>query len=739
MIARARYLLLTAFSIISLLANGQKDPQLKPDRNRVLFHDYVDREQVIALRSDGKDDKLFTLSGNDEVNFLVTNALIRKVDKMQYAIEKDTALAGQVKVRYIRGVEWMLKEFNAGIKSRRTSPSILPAMLDAYEASVVRDRKGESIESVIHDLPYNVALPVVNSKAFDNNPGLTASKNILIRKYSEQNPDQIFYILRQNPNVPFADSLIKLAGYKFPGQLYDYASANNELARVIRKVDDPLIRAVSQMARSNGSGQMYFPFLDNIVSGKMSFSDIDAVRNDSIQYYKLLVKTHLDYVERAQNRDTARGFSALDDMLRKKALSVFVNTINGLHNETDNVRFRIIQSLNAQELYYLAVLTDGEIYTSSFTRGVFPLIMSKVNQDGDSLLRLVKFDRYRKFIKMSAGYNTLSEFLGSFKDKENASLLMRAFVGRLERESTLEAGVDVADSYASIYETIRPIANEMLANVKLNYDRNVQQNNKRGIVIYNILQKLFLSADSSTSIDLTKELGVPPVYMVDNQSLTNDSGRVVMQVFFYGDKDGQNIFQGFQKMFNSANWKITADKKWISINSTKGKKVSIYANRPLPEETGEDEEAQKQLGAHLDKLGLEPTVVIHRGHSYYAPYTIAQIRPSARIVFMGSCGSYHLIHDILKHAPDAHIIASKQIGKTAINKPFFSLLMEKVRNGSNIEWVNFWKEFSREVRVEGFEDYIPPHKNLGAIFIKAYKIAMGETDGVFTTSTSLSE
>jgi hypothetical protein len=93
---------------------------------------------------------------------------------------------------------------------------------------------------------------------------------------------------------------------------------------------------------------------------------------------------------------------------------------------------------------------------------------------------------------------------------------------------------------------------------------------------------------------------------------------------------------------------------------------------------------------------------------------------------MGSCGGYHLINDILKKAPDAHIIASKQIGKTAINRPFFSLLMEKVRNGNNIDWIPFWKEFEKSVYVEGFEDYIPPHKNLGAIFIKGYKTAMGE-------------
>ena len=67
-------------------------------------------------------------------------------------------------------------------------------------------------------------------------------------------------------------------------------------------------------------------------------------------------------------------------------------------------------------------------------------------------------------------------------------------------------------------------------------------NNKRGIAIYNILNKLFLSADSTNNIDLTKELGIPPVYNVPFSSLTNDKGEVIAQVFFYGDKDGQGIF-----------------------------------------------------------------------------------------------------------------------------------------------------------------------------------------------------
>jgi hypothetical protein len=729
---RPYFIFLLFIATAALPAWGQKDPDLKPVFAREIFHDYVDAEQKKALQSDGKDDKLFTPTNVEEINLQITNALISGVNNLQRWIERDSALGGQDKVLFIRGLEWLLRDLNANWRSKKFVVTYLPDILTAYEQCVNDEKKKLNLINTIEQLHYDVARPLLDCKAFERNPGFRSAKHILVRKYCSLYPEQTFATLLttlpQLPDLPFADSLIIAAGHQFPKLLYDYAAANNVLGNRIKKVNDPLIQAVAKMTTSNGSGQLYFPFLDNIVSGKTTVQEIDAVKSDSIQYYKLLVKTHLDYTERLLNKDTAFEFESLTDMMEKKAVSVFVNTINGLHDRDDVTRFRIIQSLNAQELYYLAVLSDGIIYTSSFVKGVFPLMMSKAGNRGDSVLQLILFDRYRKFIKMAAGYNTLSTFLASFPNHENASDLMRAFVGNLERSASLEDGVDVADSYASISENNKLLAEEMLQNVKLNYDRNLSRNNKKGMVIYNLLNNLFLSADSTKNIDLTKELGIPPVYNVNYPALTNDTGSVNIQVFFYGDKDGQNIFGGFQKMFSPALWKITPSKQWITITSLKGRPVNIFANRPLPEETGEDEKAQKALDSFLTVKRINPTVIIHRGHSYYAPYTISQIRPSAKIVFMGSCGGYHLIHDILKHAPDAHIIASKQIGKTAINRPFFELLMEKMRNGNNIEWISFWKEFQKKVVVEGFEDYIPPHKNLGAIFIKAYKIAMGETE-----------
>jgi hypothetical protein len=740
MISTPRYLILLIGLIAfkPLMAQAEDpDPvkDLKPPKNRELFHDFVDKQQKDILKSDGKADNEFRPSTDEEINFVLTRAVTTKVDWVQYHIEKDTTLGSQGKIKYLRGLETLLKYFNNNWRRGIVNPTQLPMIVDEYETCMKADAANEPIDAIVDAQPYEVGMNLVSAGIFDRNPGYKNCQFILIRKYCAKYPSQAFLKLKNNTDVPFLDSLIKVAAYRDPGQLYDYAAASDRLGAIIRGIDDPLIKAVSRMATSN-SGRWYFPFLDNIMKGKMSISQIDEVKDDSVKYYRLLVNTHLDYMERALNKDTAYGYKELEKRIETKARDVFVNTINALH-EVDNpaIRFRIIQPLTAEELYYLAVTTDGIIYTSSFVKGVYPLMMARANQRGDSILMRVKFDRYRKFIKMCAGYNTLSNFLNTFQPKKNpneesdAERLMRAFVGKLEESGGLEDGVDVADSYASIAETIKPLAEKMLLNVKANYDRNLVTNNKRGVVMYNLLYKLFLSADTNNHIDLSKEFGIPPVYGVPFRALTNDSsGRVVMEVFFYGDKDGKTIFQGFKRMFDPKVWKTTSTKYWIDISSTKGKPVSVYANLPLPEENDQDKTAQDAMDSFLLKNNLYPTVVIHRGHSYNAPYTIERILPSAKIVFMGSCGGYYLIHDILKHSPDAHIITSKQIGKTAVNQPFFNLLMEKIRTGNNIDWIPFWEELEKKIRVEGFEDYIPPYKNLGAIFIKAYKIAMGDED-----------
>ncbi len=746
MIKISRYIILSGLLLAFTCATAQGFASFdslsipdgyKPEFRRQLNHDGIDDEQRTIMNADGREDNQFTPSDKDEVNQLLTRSLVRKTDWLQYRIETDSTLDHRLKVFYLSGLENLIKYFRQNWKQsgdRRVNPLNLSLVIDGYEACMKMERKGASIEYIIYSLPYDVGTNLLNANIFDKNAGYQPARNRLVLKLYQLHPDRVFPILQQYPDVPFADSLIRaLDKRKFARQFYDYAAAANKLGVLIRNIqDDIFIKTIATMAQSR-SGQQYFPFLDNIVSGRMTLREIDAAKDDSLLYYRLLVKTQQDYIARAINKDTAFEFKALSRRLEDKAKADFVNVINGLHNERNmDIRFKSIQSMNAQELYYLAVSSDGSIYTSSFVKGVFPLMMKKINNRGDSLLMLVNFDKYRKFIKMSAGFNTLDQFLASFPKatseglEDPANTLMRAFVNRLEQSDGLEDGVDVADSYASISETLKPVAERMLLNIQDNFDRNQANGNPKGIAIYNILGKLFLSADSTKNIDLTKELGIPPVYEVPFTALSGDSNRVVVQLFIYGDKDGMGVFPGLISMFNNPNWKIDQNnKQWVTVSSAKGKPVSLYMNRPLPEETNEDAQAQEALCKFLDEKKLIPTVTINRGHSYNAPYTIDQMSTASKIVFMGSCGGYRMIHDILQKAPDAHIIGTKQIADAPVNNPFLRLIMEKLRTGSDIKWIPFWEELDKIVTDKIFEDYVPPHKNLGALFIKAYTKAMG--------------
>jgi len=700
----------------------------KPEFRRQLNHDNIDKAQQNLLKIDGKNDNWLEIRGNEDASLLITRVVRRDVDELQYLIDRDSTSDHRLKVNYLMGLQRTLEYLKANWYNGQLNVLYTPSIIKAFKNSYLKDKNGESIASGFINEPSDMAKTILAIKTFEKNPGYTELTNYMVWKYCEEHPSRVFQILSQYPDVPFADSLIKVASPKYTSQLYNHAQAwGSKLGTRIRAIqDDKLITTVVKMAQ-NKSGQQFFPFLDNVLSGKVTIEELDSIQYSPLAYYKMLVKTQMDYYERlSQHGDTARNFKQLTARLSKEAKDEFITTINGLHAESDAVRFRCIQPLTAPELFYLSVLSDGLIYTSSYTNGVYPLMMSKMKNRGDSLLLTLHFDHYRKFIAQAAAYNTLGGFLASFPNPENARDLMKAFVGGLERTEGLEDGVDVADSYASIYENNPKLAKEVLYLVKQNYQKNERVNNTRGVILYNILNQLFLSADEKNKIDLTKELGIPPVYSVPYADLQSPDSTVNMQVFFYGDKDGQNIFNGFLKMFGTGNWSIDGkNKNWVLIKSTRGKRVHIYANRALDEETGQDEIAQAALSSHLDSLDIHPSITIHRGHSYYADATISQMSTSSKIVFMGSCGGFHLIDAILKRTSDAHIIASKQIGKTAINRPFFELLMEEVRNGKSIDWIPFWKEFKSRAKKDGFEDYIPPYKNLGAIFVKAYKIALG--------------
>lgn len=684
---------------------------------RQLYHQNIDKSQKEIDALDGINDGEFKPSADDEVNTKANNAATTVIDKIQDDIEADGTMDTNEKIKYLRSLNEALVAYISDYRYKRIKASQLADLIDAFKEGMKLQRNNQSLFPLVRKNQMEIGNILVKCFAFKDNAGIQECKDELVLKYCTRYPEQILATLNNNQNVPFRDSLIKKVAYTQQENLYNYAKAGNSFASRIAEVDEPLVKIISRMARMK-TGRVYFPFLDNLYRGKTTFAEIDSAMNNDETYYSYLVRTEMDYADRIRQHDTPMAMQTLTSWLGQKGKEIYINEINGLHESPDNIRFKKIEKLNPQELYYLAVLSEEEIYTSSYVKGVYPRIWKGKMRKGDSLMMSVTFDKFKKWIKMAANYNTLDDFL-SRMDKQNAQWLMKAFVNGLDKTRSLEDAVDVANSYASINNP--ELRTLLLDQVEYNQQKAQEANNVRGARIYSILNTIFRSIDPSNKIDLTAELGIPPVYSMPNQMMKDTSGRIVIQQFWYGDKDGKTFFPQFISSFNNANWKIIPSAQWVEVRSVKGAKVSIFSNRPLDEEKGLDDDAQKALIQYMDDNGLEPTLVIHRGHSYYLNTTLQRLAPSAKVVVLGSCGGYNSLSTVLGKCPTAQIVSSKQTGFGGINTPVIYSIVETLRENKDLNWPAMWKGLQKTLKNASFDDYIPPYKNLGAVFIMAYK------------------
>lgn len=708
---------------------------------RVRFHDRIKEEQQKCDRADGKADSIIHATKNDEINLQITDAMVRRVNDIVCFIENNSSIeSNNDKIRQLNFVEELVKMFRVRWKSKTLNPALAPALVDNFEKILKANIDSMSMAPYIEEVPYEIG--VINSEIFQFNSGYAESQKILYMKYVAKNPSRILSTIRPYVNEPFADSLVVLACKNDPKQLYDYASSvSTPEGKLIRRNNNPMVKTVAKLSQTPNA-LLYYPFLDDLLSEKQSIDSIKKIiadgeeKMDSVGYYKLLVKTEISYHARMINRDTPVamfGTNGLREMLQRKAIRHFITPINELHEQNNlAIRMKAIQPLSAEELYMMLVMGENDIYTSSYKHSFSRLIQLLGPQPRtDKLLMNVKMDYFKKFIKMAANFNQLDTFL-RMMPHDNATVLMKAFVSNLDESGNLEDAVDVADSYSSIHNP--ELLKNMLADVTANEQKSVEENNAKGKIIYGLLKQIFLSFNDNT-VNLTQLFGIPSIYSLDYNYLADEKGRIVQQVFFYGDDDGKGIFPSFINSFNKSEWKITNQKEWVEIKSVKGKPVWIFANKPLDSDQNLDDTAQKHLGAYLRSLDINPSIIIHRGHSYWLPGTIKRMPGDAKIIVLGSCGGYKNLSEILDISPDAHIISTKEIGKGDINRPILNYINQTLAAGKPIVWKEMWTALtkifyadSNKGMRESWDDYIPPYKNLGAIFIKAYnkKMESGE-------------
>lgn len=729
-----KYLFLFSLLLIAAPVFANVDT-VKVPIYRQLFHDRINEEQRLLDRMDGKIDGLVKATHKPEINLAITDVMMRKIDLLQQSVEGNDKLGtNNEKIRYLNYIENVVKAFKYGLKTKELNPVFAPLLIENFEKIMTDNMDSLSMAADIEKVPY--AVGKINTEIFSENKGYEESKKILYKKFCILNPDKILQTIEPYVNEPFADSLITISCKLNPTAIYSVAQAKeSKMGMLVHRNTNSLVTAVVELSKTPNA-LLYFPFLDDLIKGKKTVESIKKyvgdgeVGYDSVGYFKLLVQTEIEYFKRLVSpaKDTPIamfGANGLREVLRGKAIQHFVTPINTLHDLSNiNQRMKAIDSLSAIDLYFMMVMSESEIYTSSYKHSFFRMLQRMgAEPRTDSLLLNVHFDYFKKFIKMAANYNKLDTFL-KFMPKTASEILMRGFIANLDNTGNLEDAVDVADSYSSIND--EKLQSTILGYVMENEKKCIQGNNVRGKTIYGLLKSIFLSADSTNKIDLTNILGIPSIYEIESKDIQDDSGRIIQQVYWYGDEDGKTYFPFFISSFSPKEWKITANKEWYEIRSLKGN-VWIYANRPLDNDANLDDSAQIHLNNYLAENNMQPAVVVHRGHSYWLPRTIRQMSGNAKIVVLGSCGGYKNLNDIIESNPDAHIISTKEIGAGDINRPILNYLNQTFESGSKLVWKNMWaaltKLFStdpnKNVR-ESWEDYIPPYKNLGAIFLKGY-------------------
>jgi hypothetical protein len=690
----------------AVLELWQVDTLINPiPLNRSMFTDNIMKQVAEADRKDGALDQVIE-TDDSTVSRIVTEAMLQRLPRIMTHIE-NMNLSHQQKIYYHKALGNMARRLNQ--KSLQPENALyIRKSVENFEELLLAREQNRVMEYVrANDNIYTLD----NSELLDEYPD---AKMLVFTSVGNAYPEMMIKRLPSFAMESYADPVIAAAAKVLPGTILTYATSTSALSTAVRRNKDPLVKSIVRIANESKAPLKALPFLEEVNSGRKTVAEIDVITADPKAYFQALVGLKM------QGKSVSDR--AIDQELEIRGLQ-FVRVVNELHDEPAPVRFKSLMDFNAEDLYFMMIGSQQEIYTSSFVWMCKRMMEKMKPASGDELLNRVHKSHFRTFIRMCAGYNMLSDFLATIGEEQKTAL-MREFVANLHEGpfDNLEDAVDVADAFGSIAD--QALIAFLKEEVRKNYELKI---NAKGIIVYGLLSTIFNSAENAEALNEDVKDLIPPITFVPGSSLRNEEGAVIEHVFFYGDKDGMGAYANYIRNFNNNKWKVEQNEYWATITSTGPNKVVIYANRPLPEEEGLDEIAQKKLAAHLREQNITPTIIIHRGHSYFLPTTLEYLSPETKIVILGSCGGYHNLSKVLNTAQDAHIISSKQVGALNVNMPIINAIDNQLLAGKDVNWIEMWaglrKYFDGRGAVERdlFSDYIPPNKNLGAIFIKAYR------------------
>lgn len=695
-----RYIKLTAYILFVVNLNIALAEQDRYALPRAAIQEKIDQKQRVIDFWDGKDDQIVQFK-DPVITQKATHVYLSVIDSIQIWLEVESR-SGFERYQDVNHVLYVLNQVNL------ENYQLADYFTSVFENILTILRHKED-PLLMQYLLRHVEPSVYNVLLYKD----TESAAPFLKKAAQWYPNEVLREISYYGKNEYAREVVEEVAKVSPQALKKYFTGKNLVYPFLSESKDSIVKLLLNMYEYYGAESKVYYFADLILQDGLSADMFKDASKDARLYLNALML--------ARQKPSPIGAYDLERELSVKALEE-VRKVNDLHDLTDSSkRFAAVRGMGAFELYTLMVYSPEEIFTSTFN-GLFERLLYNMQLEGMNgyyLLELANYNKFRTFIKLCAGYNTLGSFLSTMPEEQSEEILRRFVTSLNPDDGNLSEAVNVADTFGSLED--RKYLNIFEEYLRNEYLKESNSNDTK--LLYGLLLKLlYRKMGNNPHPDVVAELDtytMPTIDAISVEEISGVQGNVQMH-FFFDDEDGLTSYSTFIASFKNAGFSIEEKTHYVVVKGKGKNPVIIYANKPLSEREG-----QAQLVDMMHAGIIHPTVIVHRGHSYYAMNTIQNIPPYAKVVFLGSCGGYHNLTEVIKRAPEVHIISSKQIGTYVVNNTLLVEMSKTIQDSQQIGWTQLWKQLDGKLKGSGkgyerFLDYVPPHKNMGAIFILAY-------------------
>lgn len=545
----------------------------------------------------------------------------------------------------------------------------------------------------------------------------TEAKAILYKGLAKQYPLAVIERLNEIKDQPYTDTIVADIAQVMPSTIMQYAMQDGPLSGIIKRNADPFVQTIVRIVDGSKTPERLLPFLGPIHREEMRLSEINQTAGNDNLYFQELVNLVV------RNEQVCR--TLIDEEISRRVLQ-YARTLNNESLSNDQ-RFRDITQLRDIDYYLLLVEGKDNLYASSITEGIYPLLIQSLNKKSGKVL-LAQFNNYkfRTFIRLCATHDLLDAFLRTMTPSEKDQLF-KAFSDKLE-EGDIHDMIQALEVVSTFpYIKNEDFSDQVKSDADFHYSRVKENNNEqtaKGILTYGIMKLLFYQEEAGDK-PLEEVLGLDAIRYIPYENFLNSLNEIVEQVYFSPDATGRKYYTDFLKNVkaNSA-WDVQEQKNWIKITSNSSKKITIYTNT-----VSNDSLTQLSLDAlngYMNQNNIQPVILFHCAPIDYLPKTISNVHATTQIVVAGqSFGDENLLALVRKN-PRIHLLSSSHPATPDVEISIFNELNKQLLYGRNLNWKDMWKDLNSYFTNNAAEDkpvfdqQIRPDQNLALLFAKTY-------------------